>query len=76
MKQKTKFPRGWNEARVRRIIDYYENQSDEEAAAEDDAAFGGKGRTIMSVPTRLVPVLVRVIAAAEDRGRKSARAKR
>lgn len=39
MKRKTKFSRGWNEARVRQIIEYYEKQTDEEAAAEDNARF-------------------------------------
>ena len=29
-----KYPRGWNEARVRRVLEYYESQSDEDAAAE------------------------------------------
>jgi len=36
---KQKYPRGWNEARVRRVLEYYESQSDEEAAAEIDAGF-------------------------------------
>jgi len=27
-----KYPRGWNEDRVRRVLEYYESQSDEEAA--------------------------------------------
>jgi hypothetical protein len=32
------FPEGWNEERVRRILEHYENQSDVEAVAEDEAA--------------------------------------
>jgi len=38
-----RFPPGWDEERVRRILAHYELQSDEEAAAEDEAAFKGKG---------------------------------
>jgi Tfp pilus assembly protein PilF len=34
-----KYPRGWNEARVQRVLEYYESQSDEEAAAEIETAF-------------------------------------
>ena len=36
MKQ-SKFPKGWDENRVRRILDHYENQTEAEAVAEDDA---------------------------------------
>ena len=32
-----KYPRGWNEPRVRRVLEYYETQTDEEAAAEIEA---------------------------------------
>lgn len=72
MKRKTKFPRGWNEARVRQIIDYYEKQTDEEAAAEDDAALQKKTRTLMSVPARLVPVFRHILASDEGRTRRVA----
>ena len=54
-----KFPRGWNEARVRRVLDYYESQSDEEAAAEIETAFES---TTMEVPVALVPEVRRLIA--------------
>lgn len=36
-KRKNQFPPGWDERRVREILDHYENQTDEEAAAEDEA---------------------------------------
>jgi hypothetical protein len=32
------FPEGWNEARVRKLLEHYETQSEEEATAEDEAA--------------------------------------
>jgi hypothetical protein len=38
-KAKTKFPPGWDEERVRRILEHYENQSEDEAVAEDEASF-------------------------------------
>jgi hypothetical protein len=34
-----KFPEGWDEERIRRVLEHYENQTDEEATAEDEAAF-------------------------------------
>jgi len=54
-----KYPRGWNEARVRRVLKYYESQSDEEAAAEIETAFES---TTMEVPVALVPEVRRLIA--------------
>lgn len=37
MKQ-NKFPLGWDEERVQSVIDYYENQTEDEAVAEAEAA--------------------------------------
>ena len=54
-----KYPPGWSEARVRRVLDYYESQTDEEAAAEIEAA---AERTTMEVPTALVPAVREMIA--------------
>lgn len=36
MKQ-NEFPPGWDEERVQSVIDYYENQTEDEAVAEDEA---------------------------------------
>jgi hypothetical protein len=63
----TRYPRGWNESRVRRVLDYYESQTDEEAATEIRSALEN---TTMEVPTALVPVVRELIAK-----RKSARAR-
>jgi hypothetical protein len=43
---------------------HYEKQSPEEATAEDEAAFGRSSRTVMKVPSRLVPAIRRLISAA------------
>ena len=53
------YPRGWNEARIRRVLDYYDSQSDEEAAAEIAAALES---TTMEVPVALVPTVRQLIA--------------
>ena len=31
------FPPGWDELRVRRVLEHYESQTEEQAVAEDDA---------------------------------------
>ena len=38
MKKTNEFPSGWDERRVREVLEYYENQSDEDAVAEHEAA--------------------------------------
>ena len=57
-----KFPPGWNEARVRKVIAHYENQTEDEAVAEDEAAYKARKQTVMIVPTELVPVIRKLIA--------------
>ncbi len=56
------FPPGWDEERVRRVLSYYEKQTDEEAAAEDEAVFKSKKRTVIEVPVELIPVIREIIA--------------
>ena len=57
-----KFPRGWNEERVQKVLAHYENQTEDEALAEDEAAYQANGQTVMIVPTDLVPAIRRLIA--------------
>ena len=52
MKQ-SRFPAGWDEARVRRVLAHYEEQTEDEAVAEDEAAFEDQGHTFMEVPKNL-----------------------
>jgi hypothetical protein len=61
MKRST-FPPGWDEERVRKVLEHYENQSDEEAVAEDEAAFEETTHTTMEVPVDLVPTVRELIA--------------
>lgn len=58
----TKFPPGWDEDRVRRVLEHYEKQSDEEAVAEDEAAYESTTNTTMAVPIDLVPTVRQLIA--------------
>jgi hypothetical protein len=38
MKKKQQYPPGWDKARVQRVLDHYDNLSEEEWIAEDEAA--------------------------------------
>ncbi len=61
MKEK-KFPPGWDVKRVRRVLEHYEQQTEEEAVAEDEAAFENNAQTVMEVPRELVPTVRELIA--------------
>jgi hypothetical protein len=57
-----KYPPGWDAERVRRVLDHYGSQTDEEALAEDEAAYEDTTHTTMEVPIDLVPVIRELIA--------------
>jgi hypothetical protein len=56
-----KHPKGWNEAKIRRVLAHYEKQTGEDAVLEDEAGVG-TSETIMSVPRDLVPKVRELIA--------------
>jgi hypothetical protein len=61
MKQ-TRFPAGWDEARVKRVLVHYEEQTETEAVAEDEAAFDAPDQALVGVPRELVPAVRELIA--------------
>jgi hypothetical protein len=61
MKQ-SRFPAGWDEQRVRRVLAHYESQTDEEAVAEDEAAYEDPTQTMVEVPRELVPAVRELLA--------------
>jgi len=62
---KNRFPAGWDEKMVQEVIDHYENQTEEEALAEDESAFDDPNRTLMEIPKELVPIVRKLIARYE-----------
>jgi len=62
----TRFPPGWDEERVRRVLAHYEQQSPEEAVAEDEASFTEQDDTVMKVPHDLVPAVRQLIAKHQE----------
>lgn len=65
--KRNKYPAGWDERKVRRVLKHYESQTEEEAVAEDEAAFELKDQTVMVVPKKLVPEITRLIAKRRPR---------
>ena len=62
MKKQSRFPPGWDEERVERVLAHYENQTEEEAVAEDEAAWEDSSQTFIEVPNGLVPAVRKLIA--------------
>jgi hypothetical protein len=62
MSKKRNYPPGWDEERVRKVLEHYEHQTDDEAVAEDEASFESTTNTAMEVPTDLVPKIREMIA--------------
>ena len=62
MTRQSKFPTGWDEKRVKRVLEHYEAQSEDEAVAEDEAAYEDINQTFMEIPNELIPVVRELIA--------------
>jgi len=62
MTKKTNYPPGWNESRVKRVLEHYECQSEEEAVAEDEAAYEDPNQTFIEIPNELVPEVRELLA--------------
>ena len=57
-----RLPKGWTQKKIRELAAHHDQQTEEEQAAEIDAAMSAKGQTVMVVPTDLVPKIRALIA--------------
>jgi hypothetical protein len=55
-------PNAFDHARVQRILEHYERQSEEDAVAEDESEYQATTETAMTVPIDLVPAVRELIA--------------
>ena len=62
MRPEADYPQGWDEERVRGVLDHYENLTEDEAVGEDEAAFENSGQTAMVIPNELVPKVRTLLA--------------
>jgi len=65
-----KYPKGWNRERVQAIIARYDNQTEDEAVAEDEAAWENSRVTMIPVPSELAADVRAFIAARRGTPRK------
>jgi hypothetical protein len=59
---KSSLPRGWDEARVKRVAEHYDAQTDNKAAEADELAYQATTHTSMDVPVDLVAKVRALIA--------------
>ena len=57
----SKFPDGWDEEKVRRVLAHYEEQTDEDTLLENEAGIE-PSETVMNVRHDLVPKVRELIA--------------
>jgi len=60
-KTKQVFPPGWNERKVRAVIRHYDQLTDDELAQEIATAPEVSEETLISVPTKLLPAVRKLI---------------
>ena len=51
---------------MRKVLAHYEQQTDEEAVAEDEAAFEDSTQTVIEVPNELLPAIRELIAKHKE----------
>ena len=62
MTKRTNYPAGWDESRVKRVLEHYECQPEEEEVAKDEAAYEDSKQTFMKIPNGLVPEVRELLA--------------
>ncbi|MBY0527018.1 MAG: hypothetical protein K2R98_26730 [Gemmataceae bacterium] len=63
MSEPQKLPAGWDDARIRDVVAHYEGQTEDEQAAEIEAALGAEGVTMVAVPVELADEVRALIAS-------------
>ncbi len=62
-----RFPKGWDEHRVKQLIAELDARTDEEWIAADEAAAADSGdQAVMTVPTALLPEIRRLLASQKS----------
>lgn len=67
MMTETKFPKGWDEQRVKQLLSELDARTDDEWIAADEAAATEEGeQSVITVPTALLPEIRRILATAKS----------
>lgn len=61
MSKASRFPKGWDEKKVKRVLRHYERQTPEQAMAEDERAYRSRKFSLVSVPVELLDKVRKLI---------------
>jgi hypothetical protein len=64
--KKTQFPPGWDESRVKKVLEHYEGQTEDDALLEDELAYEDQTQTVIEVPVELLPAIRELIARHKE----------
>ena len=56
-------PTGWDEHKIQRVLTHYEMQTAAEAALEDAAMFEKEKKTLIEIPSELLPTVRELLAS-------------
>jgi hypothetical protein len=73
--KKAKLPEGYSENRIAMIAAHYDSQTEEDALAEDQTAWGDSSLTWVQVPEQVLPAVMDLVGSVKKPG-KSLRAGR
>lgn len=59
-------PSGWDDARIRDVLQHYDGQSEDEQADEIEAALTADGITMMAIPAELMDEVRALIARKQS----------
>ncbi|HVS72582.1 MAG TPA: hypothetical protein VHQ47_15100 [Phycisphaerae bacterium] len=68
-KKQPRLPEGWTFDEIEQLRKHYDQQTEEEAAAEDEAAYRKQDETLMSIPKSLVPQVKKLLNAHSRKGK-------
>jgi hypothetical protein len=61
MMKKQPLPKGWTQKKIQNVLSHYESQAEDEAVAEDEAAFSEQ-ESVITVPVELLPKVRKMLA--------------
>ncbi len=67
MSKQNQYPAGWDESRVKKVLEHYEGQNEEEALLEDELAYEDQTQTVIEVPVELLPAIRELLAKHRER---------
>ena len=66
MTEPQKFPKGWDEGRIKEVLAHYDSQTEDEQASEIEEALEDDGITLVAVPNELADEVRTLVARRQN----------